>query len=155
MLVFFGKCSLDTPEEIDSTAGFLKQLAPAAEAAGVALGFENTLSAEANMRVLERVGSERLKVFYDIGNSTNIGGFNVPEEIRRLGGKRICQFHFKDKGYMGEGKVDLPAVMRAIAEAAFHGFAVLETSSPSGSVADDLRRNLTYTRRVIDEVKKN
>jgi sugar phosphate isomerase/epimerase len=155
MLVFFGKCSLDTPEEIDSTAGFLKQLAPAAEATGVVLGFENTLSAEANMRVLERVGSEGLKVFYDIGNSTNIGGFNVPAEIRRLGGKRICQFHFKDKGYMGEGKVDLPAVMRAIAEAGFHGFAVLETSSPSGSVADDLRRNLAYTRRVIDEVNKN
>jgi L-ribulose-5-phosphate 3-epimerase len=151
MLVFFGKCSLTNPGEIASTAGFLRELAPVAEKAGVVLGFENTLSAEENARVLERVGSDVLRVFYDVGNSTNLGGFDAPAEIRRLGGKRICQFHFKDKEYMGEGKVDFPAVVRAIAEIGFRGFAVLETSAPSGSVKDDLRRNLAYTRRVIEE----
>jgi L-ribulose-5-phosphate 3-epimerase len=151
MLVFFGKCSLNTPDEIGATAGFLKDLAPVAEKAGVVLGFENTLSAEDNARVLEHVGSQSLKVFYDVGNSTNLGGFDAPAEIRLLGGKRICQFHFKDKGYMGEGKVDFPKVVRSIAEVNFRGFAVLETSAPSGSVSGDLRRNLAYARRVIDE----
>jgi sugar phosphate isomerase/epimerase len=154
MMVFFGKCSLDTPEEIEATVGPLRELAPVAKEAGVVLGFENTLSAEDNARVLDRVGSEAVKVFYDVGNSTNLGGFDVPTEIRRLGGERICQFHFKDKGYMGEGKVDFPAVIRAIAAVGFRGFAVLETSSPSGSVADDLRRNLAYTRRLLEDVNK-
>jgi L-ribulose-5-phosphate 3-epimerase len=151
MIVFFSKCELNTPEETDTTAGFLKELAPAAKKAGVVLGFENTLSAQNNTRVLDRVGSEGLKVFYDVGNATNLGGFDAPAEIRRLNRNRICQFHFKDKGYMGEGKVDFPAVIRAIAEIGFGGFAVLETSSPSGSVSEDLRRNLAYTRRVLGE----
>ena len=151
MIVFFGKCALNTPEETDTTAGFLKELAPAAKKAGVVLGFENTLSAQDNIRVLDRVGSEGLKVFYDVGNATNLGGFDAPAEIRRLNRNRICQFHFKDQGYMGEGKVDFPAVIHAIAEIGFRGFAVLETSSPSGSVSEDLRRNLAYTRRVLGE----
>jgi L-ribulose-5-phosphate 3-epimerase len=155
MLVFFGKCALTTAGEIASTADLLKELAPAAEEAGVVLGFENTLSAEENARVLERVGSSALQVFYDVGNSTNLGGFDAPAEIRRLGGKRICQFHFKDKEYMGDGKVDFPAVVRAIAEVGFRGFAVLETSAPSGSVQDDLRRNLAYTRRVIEDIRNH
>lgn len=154
MMVFFGKCSLNTSDEIGSVVGFLRELAPVAEKAGVVLGFENTLSAEDNARVLARVGSEALQVFYDVGNSTNLGGFDAPAEILSLGRKRICQFHFKDKGYMGEGRVDFPAVVRAIAEVGFRGFAVLETSAPSGSVAEDLRRNLTYTRRVIGETRK-
>ena len=155
MIVFFGKCSLNTPEETDTTAGFLKEIAPVAKKAGVVLGFENTLSAQDNARVLERVGSEALKVYYDAGNATNLGGFDAPAEIRLLKRNRICQFHFKDKGYMGEGKVDFPAVIRAIAEIGFRGFAVLETSSPSGSVSEDLRRNLAYARRVLGEISSN
>ena len=151
MIVFFGKCSLNTPEETDTTAGFLKEIAPVAKKAGVVLGFENTLSAQDDARVLERVGSEALKVYYDVGNATNLGGFDAPAEIRLLKRNRICQFHFKDKGYMGEGKVDFPAAIRAIAEIGFRGFAVLETSSPSGSISEDLRRNLAYTRRVLGE----
>ena len=129
--------------------GPLKELAPEAAKAGVTLGFENTLSARDNARVLDAVASDALKVFYDVGNSTNVGGFDVPEEIRWLGARRICQFHWKDKGYLGEGKVDMPAVARATAEIGFRGFAVMETSAPSGSVEDDLRRNLAYARRVL------
>ena len=148
MLVFFGKCTLATEAEMSTVIETLKELAPCAEKAGVILGFENTLSGRDNMRALDRVGSEALRVYYDVGNSTNIGGFDVPREIRLLG-DRICQFHFKDKEYLGEGKVDFPATLRAIVEIGFHGFAVLETSAPSGSLEKDLRRNLGYLQDVM------
>jgi L-ribulose-5-phosphate 3-epimerase len=149
MMVFFGKCALQGQADLDAVTGPLKDLAPDAARAGVILGFENTLSAQDNARVLDRVASDALKVFYDVGNSTNIGGFDVPSEIRWLGRDRICQFHLKDKGYMGAGKVDFPAVMQAIKDIGFRGYVVLETNSPSGSVEDDLQRNLKYTRRLI------
>lgn len=149
MLVFFGKCAL-TSAELDSVVGPLKELAPEARKAGVVLGFENTLSAEDNLRVLDKVGSPALQVYYDIGNSTNMGGFDVPAEIRSLGRRRICQFHFKDKGYLGEGKVDVRAALKAIRAIGFQGFTVLETSSPSGNVEADLRRNLGYLRGLLD-----
>ncbi|HOL70935.1 MAG TPA: sugar phosphate isomerase/epimerase family protein [Bryobacteraceae bacterium] len=151
MLVFFGKCALTTTnqQEIDAVTAALKELAPAAEKAGVILGFENTLPAEANARVLDRVGSNALKVYYDVGNTTN-QGYDAPKEIRWLGKDRICQFHFKDRGYMGEGKVDFPAVMRAIEEIGFTGYAMLETSAPSGNIENDLRRNLSFVRKLMD-----
>jgi L-ribulose-5-phosphate 3-epimerase len=149
MTVFFGKCALQGAAELDAVVAPLKELAPTAQRAGVILGFESTISAEDNLRVLERVNSPALQVFYDIGNATNMGGFDVPAEIRRLGKKRICQFHFKDKGYLGEGKVDVVAAVKAIREIGYEGFVVLETGSPSGKVEEDLRRNLEYTRRVL------
>jgi sugar phosphate isomerase/epimerase len=148
MLVFFGKCALTSAADQDAVVGPLKELAPVAQNAGVILGFENTISAADNIRVLDRVASPALKVYYDVGNATNMGGFDAPEEIRQLGRERICQFHFKDKGYLGEGKVDFTAVMQAIASIRFDGYAVLETSSPSGSVNEDVRRNLEFVRRI-------
>ena len=153
MIVFFGKCALDLRGEIDAVTDALKDLAPEAERAGVVLGFENTLSARDNMYILDKVGSNALQVYYDVGNSTNMGGFDAPWEIRNLERKRICQVHLKDKGYMGEGKVNFPEVMRALAEIGYDGFGVLETSTVSGSVEEDMRRNLAYTRKLLAEVK--
>jgi len=149
MTVFFGKCSLLNRQETDYVADVFKELVPEAEKAGVILGFENLLSAEDNARALDRVGSPAFKVYYDAGNATNMGGFDAPREIRWLGKDRICQFHFKDQGYLGEGKVNFPAILAAIADIGFQGYANLETTSPSGSMEADLRRNIDYLRKVM------
>lgn len=149
MTVFFGKCSVESRRELEYVADVFKELAPEAEKAGVILGFENLLNAEDNERAMDRVASKAFKIYYDVGNSTNLVGVDAAEEIRRLGKDRICQFHFKDKGYLGEGKVDFPAVLQAIAEIGFEGYANLETGSPSGSVEADLMRNLGYLRKLM------
>ncbi len=151
LLPFFGKGALTTREEMDHVGDILRELGPEAEKTGVILGLENTISAEDNLRILERARSKAVLVYYDVGNSTR-NGFDVVREIRQLGRKRICQFHFKDNpGYLGEGKIDIPAVLHAVAEIEYRGFANLETDSPSHSVDADMRRNLTYLRRVMAE----
>ena len=61
----------------------------------------------------------------------------------------ICQFHFKDKGYLGEGKVDFPAVLAAIRDIGFEGWANLETGAPSGNVEADVKRNLSYLQGLM------
>ena len=72
------------------------------------------------------------------------------KEIRWLGKARICQIHLKDNPhYLGEGRIDFPAVMQAIADIGFQGFTNLETSSPSQSVEQDMRRNLQYIRGLM------
>jgi L-ribulose-5-phosphate 3-epimerase len=149
LLPFFGDASLTNRAEMDRVADALKDLAPAAEKAGVVLGLEDTISAEDNARIVERCGSPAVKVYYDVGNST-LGGFDVAKEIRWLGGARICQIHLKDNPhYLGEGTIDFPAVMRAIADIGFTGFANLETDSPSGSVEGDMTRNLKFIRALL------
>jgi sugar phosphate isomerase/epimerase len=149
LLPFFGKASLTNHAEMDYVAGALKELAPAAEKAGVTLGLEDTISAEDNVRIMERAGSPAVKVYYDVGNSTG-GGFDVLKEIRWLGAQRICQMHLKDNPhYLGEGSIDFPAVMKAITDIGFEGFANLETDCPSKSVENDMTRNLKFIRALL------
>lgn len=147
MLVFFGKCEVLKRPELDRVIGLAKELAPEAGKAGVTLGFENTSSGADNLYAIDKVASKWFKVWYDIGNST-YNGYDVPSEIRALGGERICAFHIKDKGYLGEGKVDIAAALKAIQDIGFTGDAMLETGSPSGDVEADARRNLEYLNRL-------
>lgn len=149
LMPFFGKGALTTHAEMDYVGDALKELAPEAVKAGVLLGLENTISAEDNVRIMERSGSPAVQAYYDVGNSTN-AGFDPVKEIRWLGKSRICQIHLKDNpGYMGEGKIDFPAVLKAIADIEFEGFANLETSSPSKDVEADMRRNAAYIRKLL------
>jgi sugar phosphate isomerase/epimerase len=149
MLVFFGKCQVLQRPELDRAIALLKELAPEAERAGVVLGFENTSSGADNRYALDQVNSKAFKVWYDVGNST-FNGYDVPAEIRALGRDRICMFHIKDKGYLGEGQVNLREILRAIGDIGFQGFANLETTSPSGDVEADTRRNLEYLRKLMN-----
>ena len=58
-LAFFFKCGLNNAHDIDAVVGALRELAPEAHAANVLLGIENTLSAEENARILDRVAHRR------------------------------------------------------------------------------------------------
>lgn len=148
LMPFFGKAALDTRAEQDYVADLLKQHTKAAEKAGVVLGLEDSISAEANVRIMERSASPAVKVYYDVGNSTNFG-FDIYREIPWLGASRICQFHLKDQGYLGQGKVDLKRAMDRIMELGFNGFANLETDAPSGSIDADMKRNLGYVHGLL------
>lgn len=149
MLVFFGRCALETREEMDAVVAPLRELAREAEKAKIILGFENTIRAEDDIRILDAVGSPALQVYYDIGNATNLYGVDPAAELRLLGRKRICQVHVKDKGYLGEGAVDVAGAVKALQEIGWRGYLVLETSAPSRNREEDLRRNVAFLRRLV------
>lgn len=152
LLPFFGPWALKTRTEIDYVGDRLRELAPEAEKAGVILGLEDTVSAEDNVRMMERSRSENVKVYYDVGNST-VAGFDVVKEIRWLGKDRICQFHLKDNPhYLGEGRIQFVPIMRAIHDIGFSGFANLETDVQPRNLDAGLRRNLNYIRQVMRQV---
>lgn len=148
MTVFFGKCAVLNRTELDYVIDAFRDLISTAERAGVILGFENTLRGEDNRYAVDRIASAAFKIWYDVGNST-YNGYDVPAEIRMLGRERICQFHFKDKGYLGEGVVSYAPILKAIGDIEFKGYANLETTSPSGDVEKDTRRNLAYLRNLM------
>jgi L-ribulose-5-phosphate 3-epimerase len=149
LLPFFSRWALRTREEMDYVGDALRDLAPEATKAGVILGLENTISADDNVRIMERSRSASVKVYYDVGNSTE-AGFDPVTEIRWLGRERICQFHLKDNPhYLGEGSIQFAPILRAIGEIQFSGFANLETDAPSKELDADLRRNLAYVRNMM------
>src|ERR1700749_52717 len=139
LLPFFGKCALQTTAEMDKGGDILKELAPAAEKAGVILGLEDTISARDNVRIMDRTNSSAVLTYYDVGNSTN-NGFDVVKEIRWLGRERICEVHLKDNPhYLGEGTIDFKAVIDALADIGFDRWPQLETDCPTAVQADMLR----------------
>ncbi|HJY08421.1 MAG TPA: sugar phosphate isomerase/epimerase family protein [Bryobacteraceae bacterium] len=149
LLPFFGKWAMENRNEMDHVGDVLRDLAPDAEKAGVILGLEDTISAEDNVRIMDRARSKNVLVYYDVGNSTK-NGFDVVKEIRWLGKDRICQFHLKDNPhFMGEGKIQFAPIVHAIRDIGYSGYANLETDAGKNSVEADMRRNLLYIRGVM------
>jgi sugar phosphate isomerase/epimerase len=149
LLPFFGKWALQTQAEMDYVGDALREIAPAAEKAGVILGLESTISARDNVRIMERSKSPAVLTYYDVGNSTQ-NGFDIIEEIRWLGRERICEVHLKDNpNFMGQGKIDFIAVVDALADIGFDKWAQLECVAPTGSIEDDMSANLKFIRGVI------
>lgn len=149
LLPFFGKWAIQNQDEGNRVGDVLREIAPEAERAGVILGIEDTISAEDNVRIMDRAKSKNVSVYYDTGNSTQ-AGFDVVKEIRWLGKDRICQFHLKDNPhYLGEGSISFPRVIEAIRDIGFTGAANLETDTHGGSTVEaDMRKNLDYIRHV-------
>jgi L-ribulose-5-phosphate 3-epimerase len=96
---------------------------------------------------MDRTKSNAVLTYDDVGNSTK-RGFDVVEEIRWLGGARICEVHQGQPSLPGRSKIDFKAVVDALADVGFDGWAQLETDCPM-SVEDDMRRNLKFIRRLI------
>ncbi len=146
-LAFFFNCELKAAD-LDVLVNILQELAPGAERDGVILGVENTLSAADNMRLLDRVGSNAVKIWYDIGNSTNMGHFDVPAEIRALGKERICQIHIKDQVLLGTGKVDVKGAIQAMHDIGYDGWCVFETAASAADRSGDAEKNLKVFRQI-------
>ncbi len=153
LVAFFGKGNLLQDKklktgDVDVVVRRLKAAAPRAKEAGVILGIENTLSARQNAEILERIGHESVRVYYDVGNSA-FNGYDVPAEIRFLK-ERIASFHFKDgRNYLGEGKIRFEPIAAAIQEIGYRGWIVMETSNPSKDRVADARRNAAFIRKLF------
>ena len=153
LVAFFGKGSLGSKgnvkkDEVDVVVQRLKAAAPRAKDAGVIQGIENTLPAEENMKMLDRIGSDAVGIYYDVYNLTN-NGYDTPAEIRLLK-DRICQFHFKNgSDYLESGKVKWEPVAAAMKEIGYKKWIVLETSNPSKNVVADDKKNAEYIRKLF------
>jgi L-ribulose-5-phosphate 3-epimerase len=133
----FGRGDLDmqNTKEIDQLVKVLKEGAAKAEKQGIVIGLESYLSAEDNLKIIERVGSPALKVYYDVGNSTDKGR-DILKEIRLLG-KLICELHAKDADHrLGKGRIDFKDVRKALDDIGYSGWLHLESSHPKGVVVD-------------------
>jgi L-ribulose-5-phosphate 3-epimerase len=139
-------------EKVTSVVDTLEQIVPRAADAGVVLGLENTLTAEQNLAIMERVGSEWLEVYYDVGNSTG-NGYDVQGELRQIGNDRLCEVHLKDWNtpLLGseDGMVDMPAAAAALRDIGFDKWLVLESSGREDRFMEDTRANVAWAKQTF------
>ena len=152
LLAFFYKGDLrDDKAGTDETVRRLKEVAPKAEKAGVILGIESWLSAEDSMRILDRVGSRAVKVYYDVANSTE-RGYDIAKEIRWLGKQgQICEFHMKENGsLLGHGLIDFKKVRAALDDIGYRGNMQIEGAvPPGGKLLESYVANLKFLREIF------
>ncbi|MDD8025407.1 MAG: sugar phosphate isomerase/epimerase [Acidobacteriota bacterium] len=148
LVPFFGAGDLrgDAPG-IDAVVAALQRLAPKAEKAGVVLALESYLSAEENLKILARVGSPAIRIYYDVANSAEVG-LDIFKEIPALGA-RIVEIHAKDnKDLYGRGDIDFARVRAAMDAIGYKGWFVLEgTKYPLGREA-----SLQYDLKFLQDV---
>ena len=157
MLIVPGVVSPAVPYDVayERVIEEMKALAPDAEKAKVNLGIENVWNklfvSPLDMRdAIDRVGSEYVGCFFDIGNFVF---WSFPEQWIRILGHRIKKVHFKDFKFenmqcaftqLGEGQVDWPAVMAALREIGFDDYAISEVGGPDEVLAE--------TSRILDKI---
>jgi sugar phosphate isomerase/epimerase len=148
LLAFFDKGDIrDDPAGQAEVIRRLKTVAPKAEKNGVVLGIESWLNATDLMRILDAVGSPGVRVYYDLANSTQMG-YDVLAEIRQLGRERICEFHAKENGFLlGQGRIDFPAVRKALDAIEYSGWLQIEGAVPKGAqTIESHEQNVRFMR---------
>ncbi len=156
LLAFFGRGDLKgKPELVKKVIQRLKKVAPKAEKAGVVLGIETYLNVDEHIRILDAVGSPAVQVYYDVANM-NVKGYDIYKEIRKLGRKRICEFHCKENGFLlGRGRVDFRKVKEAIDDIGYQGWLIIEGATEGKkSLVDCYVHNQKYLRSIFPTQKK-
>jgi len=145
----------------------LRKVVPLAEELGVKLAFENVwnhflLSPLEAARFVDEFGSPAAGWQFDVGNAIYLGW---PEQWIRILGPRIQKLHLKEfsrkkmdeKGpYAGfaveylEGDNDWPAVMKAVDEIGYRGWAIAEPAWQPKDVDPAVR--LSQIARKLDQV---
>jgi L-ribulose-5-phosphate 3-epimerase len=148
LLAFFEKGDLlNDPDGQEEVIRRLRRVAPRAEQQGIVLGIESWLSAPEHLRILDAVRSRSVQVYYDLANSTQMG-YDILAEIRQLGRDRICEFHAKENGFLlGQGRIDFPAVRKAMDDIGYGGWIQIEGAVPKGQpLIESHSRNVRFMR---------
>ena len=157
LICFSGnRAGLGDDEGLENCAKGLEQIMPVAEREGVTICME-LLNSKVNhpdyqcdhtawgVKLVEKVGSERFKLLYDIYHMQIMEG----DVIRTIRDNHRAIAHYHTGGNPGRHEIDesqelyYPAIMRAIQETGFTGYVAQEfvpVKDPMASLADAYRR---------------
>jgi len=131
----------------------MKSCAGTAEDYGVIYSLENVGQPFAEIgeqlaSIVDEIDSPAVKVYYDPGNAVH-KDLDPLADIRVLG-KRISQVHMKDPGgeYLGEGRMNIPSVIKALKEVGYSGWIILETRATDDPLKAG-KRNLEFLRKLL------
>jgi len=98
--------------------------------------------------IVDEIGSPAVRAYYDPGNAVH-ANLDPVVDIGVLG-ERISQVHMKDPGgvHLGEGRMDIPSVLRALEDVGFTGWLILETQ-PTDDPLAACRMNLEFLRKIL------
>jgi sugar phosphate isomerase/epimerase len=154
LLAFFSKNDLrNDAKGVDTVIQKLKQVMPYAEKNKITLGIESYLTAEEHLDIMDKVGSNNLKVYYDFRNAQDAGN-DIYHEIKLLGNKNICELHLKENGaFLGKADIDWVKVSRALNDINFHPAKWMQIEGalpPKYDFINGHQQNLTFLKSIFN-----
>jgi len=150
LVPFFGNADMtQNTDHLPLVVEKFKRLAPIAERNKKILAVESYLSAEDHLKMIDAVGSDSIKVYYDVRNSRN-KNYDIFHEMELLGKKNlISQIHFKEDRYrLGQGDIDFVKVCETLEKIGYSGWVVVEGST-SGDWRESQIANLQFVKKII------
>lgn len=149
--------TLSNADNARRAADLFKQVAPAAEKAGVVLGAESHVDADGYKRFLDAVGSPAVQAFYNPGVGLE-NKFDVYADIKSLGKERICALHIEQGSVppedferrLGDGLIDFRKLRETLLEIDWSGWMSIARSRLKGTTSADT--NMTANAKFLHEV---
>ncbi len=142
------------PELRPKVVAQLKIIGAQAEKAGVIIGIETELDADAQIKLLDDVGSPAIKIYYNFSNAIQ-NNHDLIGELEKLGKDRICQIHCTDQDgvwLQDDPKINMPKVKETLDKMGWSGWLVIERSrkaSDSRNVKGNFGANTRYLKSVF------
>jgi sugar phosphate isomerase/epimerase len=141
----FGKSWIDSDADFEQTVECYRLLLSKVAGTGLLVGTENGLSAKKQLELLERVGSEQLKIYFDTRNAFAMAGLNSAEILSALY-PHVIEVHLKDglsdegpSKPLTQGNSGFAECMAILRERQFDGWMLLENNYAS---IDDCRTDM-------------
>jgi len=156
--------------QIEAIVAMLRESVRMAADEGVVLALENHIdytSAEI-LEILERVGSDHLRVNFDTGNALRVMEDPV-EAARRLGPYTVAthtkdvdacrhvrpeEWYFFSSVPVGTGLIDMPGVVRALRQSGYTGMLAVESDHHKDNQDEDalVAQSIAYLRQLLASI---
>ena len=156
--------------QIDAVASMLNESVKIAADNGVVLAIENHIdytSAEI-LQILDRVGSDHLKVNFDTGNTLRmmedpvaaarrLGPYTVATHTKDLDACRHVrpeEWFFFSSVPVGTGLIDMPGVVRALKESGYDGVLAVESDHHKDNQDEDalVAQSIAYLKNLVKNI---
>jgi sugar phosphate isomerase/epimerase len=156
--------------QIEAVVKMLKESVKIAADNGVVLAVENHIdyTSEEIFEILERVGSDYLKVNFDTGNTLRmmedpvkaakrLGPYTVATHTKDLDACRHVspeEWFFFSSVPVGTGLIDMPGVARALKESGYTGVLAVETDHHKDNQDEDklVADSVAYLKKLVKEI---
>jgi sugar phosphate isomerase/epimerase len=171
-IVASSKAFLAEPHQpqLDAIVVMLRESVKIAADHGIVLAIENHIdyTSEEIFQILERVGSDYLKVNFDTGNTLRVmedpvkaarrlGPFTVATHTKDMEACRHVspeEWYFFSSVPVGTGLIDIPGVARALKESGYNGLLAVESDHHKDHQDEDVlvAQSVAYLKKLVREL---
>lgn len=132
----------------------LREIGEMAKARGKVIGIDTPLDAEGNIKLLNEIGSDGIKIFYKFQTAIE-NGQDIAKEIKLLGKDRICAIHASNtdgKWLRHDKSVNMKKIKKALDAIGWSGWLFVERSRDVNQVRNvklNYGENVKYLKEIL------